>query len=116
MGYQNCEVIQESDLRRWVKHIFRILDLPEPLRQRFQDFGPARTLATKISEFWTCPNPCDKDFRIVDPKIWVKTVFRNLTQTYGGTIIATPSKIVKQRLVLPQTDLPLVRHLVILGS
>ena len=29
-------------------------------------FGPVRTLATKISEFWTCPNPCDKDFRILD--------------------------------------------------
>ena len=31
--------------------------------------GPARTLATKISEFWTCPNPCDKDFRILD--FWI---------------------------------------------
>ena len=37
----------------------------EPLRQRFQNFGPARTLATKISEFWTCWNPCVKDFRIL---------------------------------------------------
>ena len=37
----------------------------EPLRQRFQDFGPAGTLASKISEFWTCPNPCVKDFRIL---------------------------------------------------
>ena len=74
---------------------FRILDLLEPLRQRFQNFGPARTLASKISEFWTCWNPCVKDFRIVDPNIWVKNMFRNLTPKYGGTIIATPSKIVK---------------------
>ena len=45
---------------------FRILDLPEPLRQRFQNFGPTQTLASKISEFWTYPNPCVKDFRILD--------------------------------------------------
>ena len=45
---------------------FRILDLLEPLRQRFQDFRPARTLATKIWESWTCWNPCVKDFRILD--------------------------------------------------
>ena len=32
---------------------FRILDLPKPLRQRFQNFGPTRTPASKISEFWT---------------------------------------------------------------
>ena len=29
--------------------------------------GPTHgTLATKISEFWTYPNPCVKDFRILD--------------------------------------------------
>ena len=31
---------------------FRILDLPEPLRQTFQNFGPVQTIATNISEFW----------------------------------------------------------------
>ena len=30
----------------------------EPLRQRFQNFGPTGTLASKISEFWTYWNPC----------------------------------------------------------
>ena len=30
---------------------FRILDLLEPLRQRFQNFGPTGTLASKISRF-----------------------------------------------------------------
>ena len=46
---------------------FRILDLPEPLRQRFQNFGHTQTLASKISEFWTYwyPNPCVKDFRVL---------------------------------------------------
>ena len=38
----------------------------EPLRQRFQNFGPTGTLASKISEFWTYWNPCVKDFRILD--------------------------------------------------
>ena len=35
----------------------------------FQDFGPAQTLASNISEFWTCPNPCVKDFRMLD--FWI---------------------------------------------
>ena len=29
------------------------LDLSKPLRQRFQNFGPVQSLASKISEFWT---------------------------------------------------------------
>ena len=45
---------------------FRILDLLKPLRQRFQNFGPTGTLASKISEFWTYWNPCVKDFRILN--------------------------------------------------
>ena len=31
-----------------------------------KNFGFVRTLASKISEFWTYPNPCVKDFRILD--------------------------------------------------
>ena len=60
------QIYQESDQRIWVKNIFRILDLLEPLRQRFQNFGPTGTLASKISEFRTYWNPCVKDFRILD--------------------------------------------------
>ena len=45
---------------------FKILDLLEPLRQRFKNFGPIGTLATKISEFWTYWNPCVKDFGTLD--------------------------------------------------
>ena len=69
---------QESDLRIWMKNMFRnlvlalgprhkdfrILDLPKPLRQRFQNLGPTGILATNISEFWTYWNPCVKDFQI----------------------------------------------------
>ena len=39
---------------------FRILDLLEPLRQRFQNFGPTGTLASKISRF---PDADDDDGR-----------------------------------------------------
>ena len=52
-GEYFTDVRSEFDQRIWVKHIFRILDLPEPLRQRFQNFGPVQTLASKISEFRT---------------------------------------------------------------
>ena len=54
-----------------------ILALPKPLRQRFQNVGLARTLATKISGFWTCPNPCVKDFRILDLSKPLRQRFQN---------------------------------------
>ena len=50
----------------WIAAMARILDLSEPLRQIFHNFEPTQTLASKISEFWTYPNPCVKDFRILD--------------------------------------------------
>ena len=53
------------------------LGLLEPLRQRFQNFGPVRTLASKISEFWTYWNPCDKDFRISDLSKPLRQRFQN---------------------------------------
>ena len=40
---------------------FRILDLLEPLRQRFQNFGPTGTLASKISRF---PNHSGNTFHL----------------------------------------------------
>ena len=40
---------------------FRILDLLEPLRQRFQNFGPTGTLALKISRF---PNHSGNTFHL----------------------------------------------------
>merc|ERR1711965_740780 len=40
---------------------FRSLDLLEPLRQRFQNFGPTGTLASKISRF---PNHSGNTFHL----------------------------------------------------
>ena len=60
------DVRSQFDQQLWVKNIFRIKDLPEPLRQRFQNFGLVQTLASTNSKFWICPNPCVKDFRILD--------------------------------------------------
>ena len=72
-----------------------ISDLPEPLRQRFQNFGLARTLATKISEFWTCPNPCVKDFRILDLSEPLRQRFQNF-----GPARTLATKIVAIRIVI----------------
>ena len=60
-----------------------ILALPEPLRQRFQNFGLARTLASKISEFWTYPNPCVKDSRILDLILDLSKPLRQRFQNFG---------------------------------
>ena len=52
--------------------------------------GPTGTLATKISEFWTCPNPCDKDFRILDLLEPLRQRFQNFGPT--GTLASKISR------------------------
>merc|ERR1711965_730623 len=51
-------------------------------------FGPVRTLASKISEFRTYPNPCVKDFRILDLPKLLRQRFQNfgLVQTLASKI------------------------------
>ena len=46
---------------------FTILDLLEPLRQRFQNFGLAGTLASKISEFLDLLEPLRQRFQNFGP-------------------------------------------------
>ena len=50
--------------------------------------GPARTLATKISEFWTCPNLCVEDFKILDLSKPLRQRFQNF-----GPVQTLASKI-----------------------
>ena len=48
------------DLPEPLRQRFQNFDLSEPLRQRFQNFGPTGTLASKISRF---PDAADDDGR-----------------------------------------------------
>ena len=68
---------------------FRILDLPEPLRQRFQNFGPVQTIATNISEFWQFVDFSQKymprPIFLTCPELvgtWVQNIFRNLVPDF----------------------------------
>ena len=56
------------------KHIW---DSQIKLDKKYWYFGPARTLASKISEFWTYLNPCVKDFRILDLPEPLRQRFQN---------------------------------------
>ena len=71
--FLDCQVPDISNLARpdpgqiwdiWELGNPEVWNLMEPLRQRFQNFGPTGTLASKISEFGTYWNPCVKDFQI----------------------------------------------------
>ena len=54
------------------------------------DVGPTGTLATNILEFWTCWNPCDKDFRILDLLEPLRQRFQNFGPT--GTLASKISR------------------------
>ena len=67
------------------------LDLLEPLRPRFQNFGPAGTPASKILQFWTYWNPCDKDVRMLDLPEPLRQRFHDFGPT--GTLASKISEI-----------------------
>ena len=59
---------------------FRILDRLEPLRQRFQNFGPTGTLASKISRF---PNNSGNTFHLRDNAKAVAKLRRLVLSTFS---------------------------------